>query len=235
MKRYKQKIFALGDLHGAHLSLQEVLRKANFDKQKDTLIFMGDLADRWPEPHLCLKTLLTCQNLIPILGNHDLFIKKWIYQKEIDPRWLKIGGEQTIDYLTGYEDLLLEYFNKAVYYYLLDDNKFFCHGGFNHKRIITQQKRVTFAINRQLYKTAIKYEKQRLKFKPIYNADNTVHIKNIFIGHTPTANHLPAFKSNVTNIDTGAGNGGKLTLMDVYNKKFIQSNYSSKYYKNWLK
>jgi serine/threonine protein phosphatase 1 len=235
LKNYRARTFVLGDLHGANIPLEQVLRKANFDKTKDTLIFIGDLADRWPEPHLCLQTLLSCKNLIPILGNHDLFLKKWLTKGVIDDRWLKVGGLETLEILDHHRDLVLEYLDKTKYYHLLDDEKFFCHGGFNHKRIITKQKKLTFAINRQMYKTACQYAKQKLKFKPIYDKDDTIKIKEIFIGHTPTKNHLPAFKSNVINVDSGAGNGGKLTLMDVYSKKYVQAMYSSKCYKLELK
>ena len=235
LKNKKSRTYVLGDLHGANIPLEQVLKKSNFNKDLDNLIFIGDLADRWPEPHLCLQTLLSCKNLIPILGNHDLFIKKWINRGVIDPRWVRFGGLDTLEHLDKYKDLLLEYFDKAKYYHLLDDNKFFCHGGFNHKRVITKQKKLTFAINRQMFKTAIKYEKQKLKFKPIFNNENIIKIKEIFIGHTPTRNYHPAFKSNVINVDTGAGNGGKLTLMDVYSKKYIQGTHSSKCYETLLK
>lgn len=230
----KRRTFVLGDLHGAHIPLKEVLRKVNFDKKNDTLVFIGDLADGWPEPHLCLQTLLSCDNLIPILGNHDLFLKRWLLKGETDKRWKKMGAHETIKLLNPYKDLLNEYFKKAVYYHVIED-KFFCHGGFNHKRVIKKQKKLTFAINRQLYKTAIKYEKQKLKVKPVYDSENNLKINEIFIGHTPTKKHLPTFYSNVINVDSGAGNGGKLTLMNIHNKQYVQSNFSSKCYKTVLK
>ena len=166
---------------------------------------------------------------------HYLFLKKWLFKDVIDKRWEKYGGLKTIHQMIDHKDLLKEYFDKCKYYLVRNDSQFFCHAGFNHKRVITKQKKLTFSINRQLYKTAIKYGKQGLKFKPIFDENNTVNIKEIFIGHSPTKNYLPSFNSNVINVDTGAGNGGKLTLMDVDTKKYVQAKHSSKYYGLCLK
>ena len=47
----------------------------------------------------------------------------------------------------------------------------------------------------------------------------------IFIGHTPVKEVVN--RNNVWNIDTGAGWGGKLTMMNVDTKEIIQSEETS--------
>lgn len=224
MRRY-----VLGDLHGNYKALKEVIRKSRIDKEKDELYFLGDLADTYPEPEKCLHELLSFQNFYPVIGNHDLFLKKWLETGQIDKRWLKLNGLETIKKFKGHEEFLDEYFKKAKYYYLIDD-VFLCHGGFNHKRVITKQKKLNFAINRSLFQISQQYKRSRIKFKPVYNEDNNVAINKIIIGHSVTNNYLPAFNSNLINIDTGAGNGGKLTMMDINTNKYIQSSYSKSLY-----
>jgi serine/threonine protein phosphatase 1 len=212
----------MGDLHGNYKALQGVLRKSCIDKRKDTLIFLGDLADGHPGSRECLECLLQFDNFIPLLGNHDLFLKKWALNSVIDERWLKIGGEKTIKQLEGCISDLKIYFEKAKPFHIIED-KIFVHAGFNQNRLIVKQKKLTFSINRALYRLSLAYKKKGIKIKTIYDEADSIKINEIFIGHTPTKGTLPEFNSNLINIDTGAGNTGKLTLMDIYSKKFFQN------------
>lgn len=212
----------MGDLHGNFKALKRVLKKWHFRNEADTLIFLGDIADGHPHPDKCLLRLLEIKKLIPILGNHDLFLKKWVEKGIIDKRWEKLGAYDTIESLEPYKEELNHYFSISKYYHI-QDNMIFTHGGFNHRRLITKQRKLNFAINRNMYRTSKQYANQNIKFKPIYDEKNSIQIDYIFIGHSPTENYLPAFNSNLINIDTGAGNGGKLTMMDIYSKKYCQS------------
>lgn len=50
--------------------------------------------------------------------------------------------------------------------------------------------------------------------------------KHIFIGHSSTLNwntDQPMTAINITNLDTGAGSTGKLTIMDIDSKEIWQS------------
>jgi len=223
------KNYIIGDLHGNFKALKQVLKKVNYDYNNDTLYFIGDLADKYNEADLCLLEFLKMKYFIPILGNHDLFLKKWLEKNTIDDRWLKVNGEETIALFSNYKDELNIYFKKAKPYKLYKEI-FICHGGFNQNRVLTKQKQLIFSINRQLYKTSFAYKKTGMKFNPIFNEKNTRKISYIIIGHTPTKNCLPEFNSNLINIDTGAGNNGKLTIMDLDNFKYWQS--SPNLYKN---
>jgi serine/threonine protein phosphatase 1 len=57
----------------------------------------------------------------------------------------------------------------------------------------------------------------------------------VFIGHTSTTHEKtdqPMHKANVWNLDTGAGGGGRLTIMDVETKEFWQSDPVGELYEN---
>lgn len=229
-KKRKKETFVLGDIHGNHKGLIQLLNKVNFKKNKDHLIFLGDLADGYPEPHKCLETFLSIKSFTPIIGNHDLFLKKWLFEEVIDKRWIKMGADETMFHFKKYKQQLNEYFNLATFFYI-KYNCIFCHGGFNHKRPLTKQKKLTFAINRKLFKTAKVYEKQGIKFKIKENEFSKNNLNYIFIGHTPTNSGKPEFYSNLINLDTGSGNGGCLTIMNVTNFKYCQATKSKILYK----
>ncbi len=39
------KTYAMGDVHGAHKAVIQCLERSGFDKKKDELILLGDIAD----------------------------------------------------------------------------------------------------------------------------------------------------------------------------------------------
>lgn len=233
-KRRKQpKTYVLGDLHGAYLALIEVLRKVNFDYELDTLVFLGDLADGWGQYIECAEVFLRMKNFIPIIGNHDLYLMDFLKRETPKPQWLPVGGQKTIKVLEKSADaanILQRYFQIAKYYHVIED-QIFCHGGFNHKKTIIDQRKVNFAINRKLFRIAKAYQKQGKKINVKYDISGTTQINEIFIGHNTIRKFKPEQRANLINIDTGCGSKGHLTLMNVKNKSFVQSSKITKLYK----
>jgi len=229
-KNRKQKTYVIGDLHGAFLPLEELLRRTNVHP-KDKIIFIGDLADGHPDFDKCLKLLLSFENFVPIIGNHDFFLIEYLKYGTINEDWSKFSGASTIERLLSDEaiiPLLRQYFSKADYYHV-HENKLFLHGGFNPKRAIDAQRKRKFALNRTLYSLAKTYAVQKRKI-PVSFKDPGISIDEIFIGHSTTKNFKPDFVSNLINVDTGIKCGGKLTLMDIDSKNYIQSKNSRFYY-----
>ena len=223
----------MGDLHGASLALNEVLRKVSFNYVEDKLIFLGDLEDGWGEFDKCLSTFKNINNFIPIIGNHDLYLMDFLDTGVPKNEWLPRGGNITVKAIEKNPDVISDlhwYFERAKYYHI-DNEKIFCHGGFNHKKTIVGQKKLNFAINRQMFKIAKTYDKQKIKFNVKFDDDNTIPIKEIFIGHSTTKKFTPVILSNLINLDTGAGSVGRLTLMDADRKSYVQSAIVEKLYK----
>lgn len=221
------KAYAISDIHGNYKGLIELLGKVNFDYNLDKLYFLGDLADGYDDVLNCLLLFKRIKNLHPIFGNHDLYIKDWIFNNKISGRWLNIGGNKTIKLLESNKDLVKCYLNKCTYHKLYKDI-FLCHGGFDYNKAINNQKLAIFTKNRQLYRTAMQYENIGKQFDVTFNDKK---ISKIIIGHNSTKNHLPHFVSNVVNIDTGCLNvNGKLTLLDLDSFEYYQSKKSKFYY-----
>ncbi len=94
MRKSTVRTFVMGDIHGAHKALQQCLERAPFDKDKDTLIQLGDIADGFGEVHDCVEELLKIRNLIAIKGNHDEWLNQFLQTGYHPMAWNK-GGAAT--------------------------------------------------------------------------------------------------------------------------------------------
>src|SRR6202008_3351966 len=91
------RLLVLGDVHGAHRALVQVLERAGFDREQDGLVFLGDVADGWFETGLCIDELLAIPNLVHLLGNHDDWFLRWLQGGAADVLWLTQGGWATLE------------------------------------------------------------------------------------------------------------------------------------------
>ena len=220
----------VGDIHGAYKALKQVLKRSLFDYENDQLIIIGDVVDGWPETKRCVSELLKIKNRILVIGNHDLWCLQWMRTGEMKNIWISQGGKETVrSYqmpLEGSSDKPnvpkehVEFFESGVGYYKTEDEKIFVHGGFSLDVPIEYQSTNDLAWDRSLYETA-----QRKQFSSKEAHPRLSTYSEIFVGHTTTESFSlePVHYCELWNVDQGAGWGGKLTLMDVDNKEFWQS------------
>ncbi len=218
------KTFVIGDIHGEYLKLEAVLKLANVDFEKDTVIQLGDIVDRGSEPFKCIDLLLKIDNLICIRGNHDEIFKNYIltgnnlfnggHGSNITiNKWLQLDREE--------QSLYEEFFClKQKKYYLDKNNNLFIHAGLNPELLLEEQIENTCYWDRKLIYQAQSENKTNLEFKQIFN--------KIYIGHTPTqvfGQTKPLFLANdqIVAIDTGSGKGGLLTILDIDTNQFWQA------------
>lgn len=72
----------IGDIHGGHRALLQVLERCNYDPYEDQIIFLGDFVDGWSESYEVIKTLIELDAVsrhgnIHIIGNHDKWFMQW--------------------------------------------------------------------------------------------------------------------------------------------------------------
>ena len=215
MKRY-----VMGDIHGQPKALKQCFERSGFDMEKDMLICLGDVCDRGPGVRESIDMLLKIKNLVYILGNHDKWFLNWAlygYQEYI---WLYQGGEQSINsYRDGkVPDEHIALFRNAPMYFLLE-NRLFVHAGIDPALSLEEQNEFNLLWNRDMVEYAF-------EIKDKEGLDLNVPFSEIFVGHTPTINYgstEPIFVKGIWLLDTGAGWGAKLTIMDIDSKEFWQS------------
>jgi len=236
------KTFIIADIHGRYSALIEIFKKAGFNKKIDRLIIIGDVVDGGPSSASVVEELLEIEHRTFIYGNHDILFKEFIKSGHIDPAWISVGGRATLRSY-GYEilpptnsideielmadgeipDTHKEFFNSGAFYHL-EDNILYVHGGLRPYIPLSSQTEHDLTWDRLMFSrwapiSKISFMKGRELYTP----------KHIFCGHTTTQlinnGTLPLTYNNVTNIDTGGGFDGKLTMMDITG--FIKGNIKS--------
>tara|TARA_R110000824_G_scaffold105368_5_gene249328 strand:- start:6917 stop:7708 length:792 start_codon:yes stop_codon:yes gene_type:complete len=244
------RIFVIGDIHGAHKALVQVLERCEFDYENDQLITIGDIVDGWGDSYMVVEELLKIKNRIDIIGNHDAGFRGFIENGVHEQSWAMGGLSTAKSYAkAGGFDLKfiqkgLNFHRKPMYtlnlnngdipeehkkffkgqhkYYKDQDNNVFVHAGFNPMHPIGGQLEYTLMWDRHLWSKHLSIRDTAMKI--LYAEE----YKHIFIGHTSTTfagSYQPLTIDKLTNLDTGAGGGGYLSIMDVDTHEYFQSDY----------
>lgn len=227
-----KRTFVIGDIHGAHKALEQVLKRAQIQSD-DTLIFLGDYVDGWSGSPAVIDTLLNLQKTNPcrfIKGNHDALFMDWLDQHRENDLWMNHGGRSTIRaYQNESQTKIKRHFDflKALENYFVDsDNRLFLHAGFSKlSGPKNEYYPYVFYWDRTLWETAVATDPNLKKTDPRY-PERFTHFKEIFIGHTPVTDlgtSKPHRALNVWNVDTGAGFKGKLSMLEINTKEVFQS------------
>ena len=211
--------YVIGDIHGQVKALEQCLERSGFDKDNDTLISLGDVCDRGPHVKESFDLLLEIKNLIYVMGNHDTWFLDWATTGNAEFTWEIQYGEATqANYRDGVPQSHIELLKNAKLYHE-DGDRLFVHAGIDIYKSMEEQTEYDLLWNRDLVKHAFE-----IKGSPVIDLD--LPYREIFVGHTPTINYgstEPIFVKGLWLLDTGAGWGEKLTIMDVESKEFWQS------------
>ncbi len=219
------RTFAIGDIHGAHKALKQVLERSNFDYENDRLIVLGDVVDGWPETPQVIEELLKIKDMVLIMGNHDHWADGWFEFGWAPMIWMEQGGRATVNAYLQHPELMVkhrDFFKQAHYYFIDENNRIYLHGGFQRGIDIKAQLPAMFMWDRTLATKAAnsKTGKESL---------NVHEYSEVYLGHTTInsfknlAANKPHIGGNVILLDTGAGWEGVLTIMNVDTKEYFQS------------
>lgn len=226
------RTLVLGDVHGAYRALEQVFAGAGVTPT-DQIIFLGDVADGWPQTRDCVEFLRDWSergNLVHLLGNHDDWMVDWFRHPAKSPSiWLTQGGRATIESYEQWE-LVPEahkgFMNDARLHYIQEDRgtrRLFAHADWVPELVPEKQTKHTLIWGRRLVTKALR-------------GDDPVipEVDEAYFGHTSvvraTDDDQPVRGGNVWCVDTGAGWSGRLTLMDVETKECWQSDPVSELY-----
>lgn len=233
------KTFVIGDIHGSFRALIQVLGKIE-DNSSSTFIFLGDLVDGWSESAQTIQFLIDFaknNSCIFIRGNHDEWCYEWLKTGNANTTWLEHGGASTVksyENIQNREEHIL-FFEQMKDYYIDTVNRLFIHAGFTSMH--GPQKEVyrsNYSWDRTLWETAIALD-NRIPVDSNEYPNRFKIFTEIYIGHTPTTELgalEPVNKANVWNLDTAAGFKGRLTMLNIETKDFIQSDFVYDLYPN---
>lgn len=216
--------FVVGDIHGAHRALLQVLQRSGFNHDEDMLISLGDIVDGWSESYAVVERLanykiLMGDRLVYVKGNHDQWFIDYI-RTGIAPRvWTTQGGEATLNsYKVDANRVAVplkhqRFLMAGLLYYELGD-LLFVHGGVPQglngitPRVYGDE---TLLWDRSLIQAAYK---SNLRGEVL----NLNPYRCVFVGHTPVqhyrADEVVDF-GGLIGVDTNAGWDGFLSLMDI--------------------
>lgn len=125
------RYFFISDVHGNYEKMVAALEARHFDKEKDTLVSVGDPFDRGFKSKEVLEYIMSCPNRILLWGNHDRrlyllvynmdFYSYYDYQNGILETFKSLAGDEYnggIDYCLDAlqkDKLLTKYFNECCY------------------------------------------------------------------------------------------------------------------------
>lgn len=215
--------FVIGDIHGNLKALKSVLRRANFDNDKDKLISLGDLTDRWPESRGVIDRLMKIKNIVLVRGNHDQWFMEYLKDGSKPVIWTRQGGQETIRSYIGVRKTTrlrhLQFLEKSVFYHE-EDGKIFVHGGFPD-----------FTPPHNFKPDYLMWD--RILAYKIASGDYHGSLwKEVYLGHTSIYNisSKPICLNGAYLMDTGGGNEGLLSMMNIDSKELFQSDLVYNYY-----
>jgi serine/threonine protein phosphatase 1 len=206
----EKKTFVIADIHGRATALKQVLKKAEFNPDIDTLINLGDVCDGGRQTKQCFDILLRIKNRVDTLGNHDFWAYNWMMTGEELPIWVHQGGYNTMNsYDWDRHNVPITHSNmikNALKYYIDDKNRIYVHGGFNPKVPIENQT-LDF----------VTWDRTLIKYAQNHKISAYTHV---FVGHTTTQLiksgwTIPLTFNNLTMVDCGGGWNGRLVLVNV--------------------
>ena len=93
------RIIAISDIHGCLAALDAVLAAID-PRREDTIVTLGDYADRGPDVRGVLERLIALSketDLVPLLGNHDeMILDVCRGRTELLADWRLFGGDATL-------------------------------------------------------------------------------------------------------------------------------------------
>jgi serine/threonine protein phosphatase 1 len=118
------------------------------------------------------------------------------------------------------------FFDKLPLYHIDQQSRCFVHAGFNRFFPFTGQPASTYYWDRDLWAAAVEWQRNEHVYNRQVPFEIKTAFKEIYVGHSPTTfwdSTVPLQCANIMNLDTGAGQGGKLTIMDLSAKECWQS------------
>lgn len=233
------RTFVIGDIHGALRALQQLIAKIK-PSTDDTLIFLGDYVDGWPDSAQVIDFLIGLEQqykCIFIKGNHDILCESWLQGRLIKTDWVLKKGKSTMESYQGLGHEMkqkhIDFFSRLSLFHIDQQNRLYVHAGFkNNDGPRLESPDTNLTVDRSLWELALTMDKRVNAYPGLYPKRLQL-FSQIFIGHTPTLLNdmsTPMNACNVWNLDTGAGYYGKLSALEIHSLQVLQSDAVTELY-----
>lgn len=132
--------YVCSDLHGCYDEFLFLLKKINFTDD-DIMYLLGDNVDRGEQSMDLLKFIYEHDNVISILGNHELFLINYISGKVDKNLYLSNGGSETLREIRRFDRIdpilcknILDDLSTWKYYIIID-NFILTHAGYDGMKL----------------------------------------------------------------------------------------------------
>ena len=230
--------FVVGDIHGMFTALDDLLKKADFNKDSDRLISVGDLIDRGNESERVLE-YLEKPWFYSIMGNHELMCIESENDEHTYRNWVKHnGGEWWPAVPTDKQQEIRKALSVLPTIAEIETRQ--GKIGVVHADISARTNWSGFAEKIGKDKTLRQFASWSRghydRYKAIGDTENIPGVKYVLVGHTPVSKPLDI--GNIRYIDTGAPytdnkSLGTLTMMQIQpDIKIYQTNTRKK--RRWV-
>ncbi|MDX5436532.1 MAG: metallophosphoesterase [Pontibacter sp.] len=217
----------IGDVHGCFDELMELLRQLSYEVHYDAdaekykvktpdsckLVFVGDLVDRGPNSPEVLRLVMDMVEqgiAYCVSGNHDDKLHRMLLGRNVKIRHgLELTKEQLERYDQAFCDRVKDFLGKLPHHVILDEGRLVvAHAGLEERLHGRNTKGVRELC---LYgPTTGETDEKGLPIRLDWAADYCGKAIVVY-GHTPV--HVPSWRNNTINIDTGCVFGGSLTAL----------------------
>lgn len=190
--------FAVGDIHGCAVQMNELIEAIEFAQPEGTIVFVGDYIDRGPDSRGVIERLMAGPRRpgwrwIMLKGNHEEMMVSACRVVGNPTMWLVNGGEETLlSFGDRVPDDVLDWAN-ALPLYHQDEHRIYVHAGVDDTVPLAQHS-----------------EQILLWRRPAPGETGRYWGKHLVHGHTPSDEN-PHTDGNRTNIDSACVFGGTLT------------------------
>ncbi|OPY90692.1 MAG: Serine/threonine-protein phosphatase 1 [Syntrophus sp. PtaU1.Bin208] len=211
-----ERIFAIGDIHGCLEQLKGMISLLDIDRERDTLVFVGDYIDRGPDSKGVVDFILELKrelkHVVCLRGNHEEMFLDFYRDGKNGPLFLRNGGRDTLSSYglkktAGRKTFELPeahlQFLTALTLYFETEDFVFVHAGLRPGLSLEEQD---------------PYDLLWIRHEFFFSEE--AFPKVVVFGHTPFSQ--PLLEENKIGIDTGAVYGGKLTCIELPDRKIYQ-------------
>ncbi|WP_035274180.1 metallophosphoesterase [Desulfogranum japonicum] len=225
-----EKVFCIGDIHGCFDRLKALFELLPVDRERDTLVFLGDYINRGPDSAKVLDFLLELEHthaqVVFLRGNHEQALLEYAESADVEllPSLRVMGIEATIaSYGAGMHTLQSlscfperhKAFLSSLLFAWFWNGYIFTHADISNALI------ERYVDGDEPDEASLQQEASLLSSRRFWEREEYSRDITVVFGHTPFLS--PLVRPRQICIDTGAVYGNVLTALELPTRRFYHA------------